>query len=131
MRDLEALRVFETPRPGHYRKFWAINELMRGGVPKEGIRELIKRAPWGVESQEKWLKNLASLSFDPEYVPPVRVSVVEVMFHPELISPCPFCATGQTESGEPYEIGACTYEDYVASEPGSGWPPPLIYPERD
>lgn len=61
MDSLEALQVFEFERPGHYRKLNAIAILLWEGVPREGIAEMIKSAPWPIDSKQKWLRDLPRL----------------------------------------------------------------------
>lgn len=62
MRDLDALRVFETPRPKSGHKFSAIKSLLGRGVPAEGIGVMIDRAPWPPENKVKWHRQLVKIA---------------------------------------------------------------------
>jgi len=82
MRDMEALRVFETPRPKSGHKYGAVVSLLQRGVDRVGIEAMIDRAPWPAENREKWRAQLRKLAgriavcpfcrFDPD--PDCRVS---------------------------------------------------------
>lgn len=62
VRDLEALRVFEEPSPGHARKQAAVYSLLQLGVPITGVERLIQSAPWPPEKKAKWLKNARDIA---------------------------------------------------------------------
>ena len=62
VRDLAALRVFETPRPKSGAKYGAIVTLLGLGVPEEGLRVMVQRAPWLEENKEKWYAQLAKIA---------------------------------------------------------------------
>ena len=59
---MEALRVFETPRPAPGAKFRAVRCLLFEGVPEKGIRALIDTAPWGEDNRAKWRMQLVKIA---------------------------------------------------------------------